>query len=210
VNWEEHNWSLFITIGAQLKLVYYHCNKQVSIVLISIQFDTNVSQLLRPVLPWSYDPLPSLGELSSSSLNRLSVCLSCLFWLCIPPVVTGRSTLCLRYLRVALFSERKKGVFFLFFKNMTWRQAWRQVDVRRQTSVPPHLTVWRQVTTKCTMDTFRPDKHLCCVRGQGYPVINWFIPDRWFYYSRIKKGEGQGRNVTLETMMHSEPVKLGT
>jgi hypothetical protein len=28
------------------------------------------------------------------------------------------------------------------------------------------------------------------------------------YYIRIKKGEGQGKNVTLETMMHSKPVKL--
>ena len=26
-----------------------------------------------------------------------------------------------------------------------------------------------------------------------------------FYYSRIKKGESQGKNVTLETMMHSKP-----
>ena len=35
----------------------YHCNKQVSNVFLSIQFDTNVSQLLRRVLPWSYDRL---------------------------------------------------------------------------------------------------------------------------------------------------------
>jgi hypothetical protein len=27
-----------------------------------------------------------------------------------------------------------------------------------------------------------------------------------FYYSRIKKGESQGKNVTLETMMHSKTV----
>jgi hypothetical protein len=27
---------------------------------------------------------------------------------------------------------------------MAWRQAWREADVRRQTSAPPHLTVWRQ------------------------------------------------------------------
>jgi hypothetical protein len=50
----------------------YRCNKQGSNVILSIQFDTNVSQLLGRVLPWSYDPLPSLGELSASSLNRLS------------------------------------------------------------------------------------------------------------------------------------------
>ena len=27
---------------------------------------------------------------------------------------------------------------------MTWRQAWREADVRSQTSALPHLTVWRQ------------------------------------------------------------------
>ncbi len=43
---------------------------------LTCQFDTNVSQLLRRVFPWSYDPLPSLGELSSSSLNRKCVLLS--------------------------------------------------------------------------------------------------------------------------------------
>ena len=47
--------------------------------LLSIQCDTNVSQLVRRVIPGSYESLTSLGELSSSSLNRLSVCLSCLF-----------------------------------------------------------------------------------------------------------------------------------
>jgi hypothetical protein len=91
------------------------CNKQGSNVLLSIQFDTNVSQLLGHVIPWSYDPLPSHGELSSSSLNRLSVCLSCLFWLCIPLVVYGRHILCLRCLRVAFFSEKKRG-FSNFFR----------------------------------------------------------------------------------------------
>jgi hypothetical protein len=35
--------------------------------------------------------------------------------------------------------------FSIFFKKkMAWRQAWREADVRRQTSAPPHLTVWRQ------------------------------------------------------------------
>ena len=33
---------------------------------------------------------------------------------------------------------------FFFQKKMAWRQAWREADVRRQTSAPPHLTVWRQ------------------------------------------------------------------
>ncbi len=103
--------------SCMLAILVYHCNKQVSNVLLSIQFDTNDSQLLRRVLPWSYDPLPSLGELSSSSLNRLSVCLSCLICLCIPPVVYGRPVLCLLCLRVALFSKAKKGVFSFFKKN---------------------------------------------------------------------------------------------
>jgi hypothetical protein len=56
-------------------ILVYHCNKPASNVFLSIQFDTNVSQLLRHVIPWSYDPFPSLGDLSSSNFNRLSVCL---------------------------------------------------------------------------------------------------------------------------------------
>ena len=132
-------------------ILVYRFNKQDSHVLLSIQFDTNVSQLLRHVLPWSRDPLPSLGELSSSRLNRLSVCQSCLFWLCIAPAVYGRHKLCLRGLRVALFSE-KKGFFFLFFPQKKWtpsikknkknssRHPWRQSDVSCHTSAPPHLT----------------------------------------------------------------------
>jgi hypothetical protein len=41
--------------------------------------------------------------------------------------------------------QRKKGFFSFFFnKKMAWRQAWREADVRSQTSAPPHLTVWRQ------------------------------------------------------------------
>ena len=92
-------------------ILVYCCNNQDSHVLLSIQFDTNVSQLLRHVLPLSYDPLPSLGELSWSSLNRLSVCLSSLFCLCIPPVVYGSPVLCLLCLRVTLFSKDNKGFF---------------------------------------------------------------------------------------------------
>ena len=94
-------------------ILVYCCNKQASHVHLSIQFDTNVSQLLRHVLSWCCYPRPYIGELSGSRLNRLSVCLSCLFWLCIPPAVYGRHILCLRCLRVALFSE-KKGDFFIF------------------------------------------------------------------------------------------------
>ena len=131
-------------------ILVYCCNKQASHVHLSIQFDTNVSQLLGHVIPWSYDPLPSLGELSSSSLNRLSVCLSCLFWLCIPPVVYGRHILCLRCLRVAFFSEKKRGFFIFFPKKMAWRQPLVRPDVRRQTSALPHLTVWRQARQQST------------------------------------------------------------
>jgi hypothetical protein len=52
------------------------------------------------------------------------------------------------------FFQREKGFFlvlfpqkkwkFFFQKKITWRQAWREPDVRRQTSAPHHLTVWRQ------------------------------------------------------------------
>ncbi len=137
-------------------ILVYHCNKQASNVLLSIQFDTNVSQLLRHVFTWSYDPLPSLGELSSSSLNRLSVCLSCLFCLCIPTVVYGRPITCLLCLRVALFSEKKKWGFSFFFKKWNFFQKknglvsgltrdWRQSSEVRPTP-PDDLT--SDATTK--------------------------------------------------------------
>jgi hypothetical protein len=91
----------------------------------------------------------------SSSLTRLSVCLTWLFWLCIPPVVYVTLILCLHYVRVTLFSEKKKGDFQFFFRKMTWRQPRVRPDVRRQTSSPPHLTVWRQTRQTTT-------KVLCC------------------------------------------------
>ena len=59
-------------------ILVYRCNNQASDVLLSIQFHMNVSQLVRRVHPGSYTPLASLDELPSSSLNRLTVCLSCL------------------------------------------------------------------------------------------------------------------------------------
>ena len=99
-------------------ILVYRCKKQNSNVIHSNQFDTNVSQLIRRVIPWSYDPLASIGELSSSSLNRLSVYLSCLFCLCIPPVVYGRYILYLHHLRMVLFSEKKSFCSF-FFKKWT-------------------------------------------------------------------------------------------
>ncbi len=47
-------------------ILIYRCNKQGSNVLLSIQFDTNVSQLLGRVLPWSYRPLvPPIGPFFS-------------------------------------------------------------------------------------------------------------------------------------------------
>ncbi len=39
----------------------------------------NLSQLVRHVLSGSYESPESLGELPSNNLNRLTVCLSCLF-----------------------------------------------------------------------------------------------------------------------------------
>ena len=125
-------------------ILVYRFNKQASHVLLSIQFDTNVSQLLRHVLSWSCDPLPSLGELSSSRLNRLSVCLSCLFWLCIPPAVYGRHILCLRGLRVALFSEKKR-FFFLFFSKKKWTPAIKKKTVLVSPDVSLTSVVIRQL-----------------------------------------------------------------
>ena len=66
-------------------ILVYRYDKQSSNVLLSIQFHTNVSPLnsishnVRDVLPGSYTPLASLGKLPSSTLNRMHVCLSCLF-----------------------------------------------------------------------------------------------------------------------------------
>jgi hypothetical protein len=48
---------------------------------------------------------------------------------------------CLYVCRVCFVCASKQKIQ----KKMVWRQAWREADVRRQTSVPPHLTVWRQV-----------------------------------------------------------------
>ena len=89
---------------------------------------------------------PSLERRGSLiSFNEVSTRpLSSWFWLCIPPVVYNRHILCLRCLRVALFFLKKKVFFHFFGKKMAWRQVWREVDVRCQTSAPPHLTVWRQ------------------------------------------------------------------
>ena len=129
-------------------ILVYRCNKQGSHVLLSIQFDTNVSQLLRRVLSWSCDPLPSLGELSSSRLNRLSVCLTCLFWLCIPPAVYGRPILCLLCLRVVLFSEEKKNGLT---SDLT--RGWRPAS---DVSPTPPDSLTSGVTTKTVIFETRP------------------------------------------------------
>ncbi len=57
-------------------------------------------------------------HLSSSRLNRLSVCLSCLFWLCIPPVVYGRHTVPMLSPSGPVF--REKNLFPHFF----WKKKW--------------------------------------------------------------------------------------
>ncbi len=53
-------------------------------------------------------------------------------------------------------------------------------------------------------------RHLTCAELKSLWKSSHFLSSIlfwWFYYSRIKKGEGQGKNVTLETMMHSKSVK---
>ncbi len=135
-------------------ILVYLCNNQASNVFLSIQFYTNVSQVARDVLPGSYAPLVSLGELSSITLNRLNVCLSCLFWLCMSLVCTV-GMYCASAASEWPWFQRERVFFFLSppqkmdsrhkkRKKMDWRQDWREADVRRQTSTPPHLTTWRQ------------------------------------------------------------------
>ena len=140
-------------------ILVYHCNKQTSNVFLSIQFDTNVSQLLRHVLPWSYDPLPSLGELSWSSLNRLSVCLSCLFWLCIPPVVYGRHVLCLRCLRVTDF---RKMIFFPQFFLHSFKKKQMDSRPRKKKTVisPAQPDVGCQLHPTWRTDSWRQSRQL--------------------------------------------------
>ena len=62
-------------------ILVYHCNKQDSNVILSIQFDTNVSELLRPVFPWSYEVMILFNLLVNClrvvSIDRLYVCRVC-------------------------------------------------------------------------------------------------------------------------------------
>ena len=94
-------------------ILVYRFNNQASNVFLSIQFHTNVSQLVRLVLPGSCAPLASLGELTSNSLNRLSVCLSCLFWLCISLVCTV-GMYCASTVSEWTWFQRGKGFFSVF------------------------------------------------------------------------------------------------
>jgi hypothetical protein len=85
------------------EILVYCCNKQVSHVLLSFQFDTNVSKLLRHVETWCCDPLP--------------VCLSCLFWLYIPPhqwCTVG--IYCVSTVSEWSCVQRKKVFFPIFFQ----------------------------------------------------------------------------------------------
>ena len=108
----------------------------------------------------------------------------------------GDHVLCLHCLRVTLISEGKS--FFksfppVFFpkkmdshhkkrKQMSWRQVWREDDVRRQTSDPPHLTTWRQTRQLRTPDRYpgiripgkRQPRCLHTVdAGSLPPVVSW-------------------------------------
>ncbi len=130
-------------------ILFYHCNKQASNVLLSIQFDTNVSQLLRHVLPCSCDPLPSFGELSSSSLYPTSGVRQAYT---VPPLPPSGP----------VFTEKKKGFFYFFKKNgeiffsdkncltSGLTRDWRQVS---DVSPTPPNGLTSDVTTKVRWET---------------------------------------------------------
>ena len=135
---------VYIYMYAYLYIVIlvYRCNNQVSNVFLSIQFHTNVSQLVRRVLPGSYAPLASFGELSSNSLNRLSVCLSCLFWLWISLVCTV-GMYCASGVSVCLWFQREKVGFTVFFP-----KKW------------PNILIYVHVTIKPRNDISHSHSHL--------------------------------------------------
>jgi hypothetical protein len=85
-----------------------------------------------------------------------------------------------------------------FKKKLTWRQTWREVDVRCQTSVPPHLTVWRQVwqlRLRWDRDEVnRREVSECDGWVCDFEVIG--VPSR-FIYIRIKKSIVEGRKSHL-------------
>jgi hypothetical protein len=184
----------------------YHCNKQASNVLLSIQFDTNVSQLLRRVLPWSYDPLPSLGDLSSSSLNRLSVCLSCLFCLCIPPVVYGRPIPPLPP-SGPVFRGNNRG-FFIFSKKMGklfFKKKWPDVrpderltsGVRRQSPTPPD-----GLTSGATTKVGKKVNHSRVESIHRLFLIICCCPREWT--QRVAKCAATERSTEMQSLMSLE------
>jgi hypothetical protein len=130
-------------------ILVYRCNKQTSNVFLSVQFHTNVSQLVRDVFPGSYTPLASLGALPSNTLNRLHVCLSCLFWLCISLVCTVSFTVSPLSPSGLVFKGGKWSWFQRFFpcffskKNRVLTSKWTCVRILwyMLTSV---FTLWRE------------------------------------------------------------------
>ena len=106
----------------------------------SIQFHTNVSQLVRHVFPGSYTPLVSLDVLPSRSLNRLTVCLSCLVWLCISLVCTV-GMYCASAASEWPWFQRGK-VFFFFLT-----QKWTPTIKKKKNGLTSGLTRgWRQTS----------------------------------------------------------------
>ena len=134
-------------------ILVYHCNKQASNVFLSIQFDTNVSQLLRHVLPCLmilfHLSVNCLGVVWIDCLYVCRVCFDCAThqWCTVGIYCASASS---EWPFFSIFFKKKWKNFF-FQKKMAWRQAWREADVRRQTSAPPHLTVWRHAEQlRCT------------------------------------------------------------
>ncbi len=154
-------------VPCMLAILVYHWDKQTSNVILSIHFDTNVSQLLRHVLPWSYDPLPFLGELSSSSLNRLSVCL-CVSFVCVSHQWCTVVLYCVSSVPSGPVFKGKKGGFFIFLKKMG--KFFFSKGVRRH----PHPT-WRpdvrcdNATQKCTVPL--PSDGLLCKSKCGNLLV---------------------------------------
>ena len=125
-------------------ILVYRCNKQFSNVFLSIQFDTNVSQLLRHVMSWSCDPLPSLGELSSSRLKRLSVCCRVCFD-CVSHQWCTVGTYCVSAASKWPFLEKKR-VFFIFFHKKN-EKKWKKDFFSKKNGLTSGLTRgWRQTS----------------------------------------------------------------
>ncbi len=106
-------------------ILVYRFNKQASHVLLTIQFDTNVSQLLRHVLSWSCDPLSSLGELSWVDwIDCLYVCRVCFDCASHQRCTVG--IYCVSAASEWPCFQRKKGFFFYFFPKK-WTPAIKKI-----------------------------------------------------------------------------------